>query len=100
MDLPRLPLPQLRPGRGLRRLEERVRRLSGFAGAGVTSPRATELGSFGGPTQTAALLPSSPMIHKGTRANYAGTNTPLLTDQRGLPLASPPDIGAFQTQNG
>jgi hypothetical protein len=64
------------------------------------APGVTGLGSFGGPTQTTAPIPSSPAIHKGIRVNYAGTNTPLLKDQRGLPLNSPPDISAFQTENG
>jgi hypothetical protein len=62
-------------------------------------PGVSRLGSYGGPTQTVALLPSSPAIHRGRRVNYAGTNKPLLTDQRGLPLDEPPDIGAFQAQN-
>jgi hypothetical protein len=64
------------------------------------APELTALGFFGGPTKTAALSPSSPAVHKGTRAEYAGKNKPLDTDQRGLPLNTPPDIGAFQLQNG
>jgi hypothetical protein len=63
-------------------------------------PGVTVLGSFGGPTKTAALVPTSAAVHKGTKVNYAGTNTPLVTDQRGRPLNTPPDIGAFQLQNG
>lgn len=52
---------------------------------------------YGGPTQTFALSPGSPALGAGGPASYAGTSTPLTTDQRGLPLDSPkPDIGAFQ----
>ena len=41
-----------------------------------------------------ALQPNSPAIH-------AGTAVPgVTTDQRGFPLDSPPDIGAFQSQPG
>ena len=43
--------------------------------------------------QTEALLPGSPAIGKGV-ANGAPN-----TDERGFPLATPPDIGAFQFQN-
>jgi fibronectin-binding autotransporter adhesin len=51
------------------------------------------LGPYGGPTQTMAILPGSAAIGKGT-----GTDA-VTTDQRGLPLDSPPDIGAFQSQS-
>ncbi|MBX7105146.1 MAG: hypothetical protein K1X57_13780 [Gemmataceae bacterium] len=52
------------------------------------------LGSFGGPTQSHALMAGSPAIDKGT--NLIG----LTTDQRGLARVSggAPDIGAFETQ--
>jgi parallel beta-helix repeat protein len=51
------------------------------------------LGSYGGPTQTMALLPGSAAIGMGTAVSG------VTTDQRGLPLDSPdPDIGAFQSQ--
>jgi hypothetical protein len=50
------------------------------------------LGDYGGPTQTMALLPGSAAIGQGTAV------TGLTTDQRGEPLASPPDLGAFQSQ--
>ena len=51
------------------------------------------LGSYGGPTQTVALLPGSPAIGVGTAVQGVST------DQRGEPLDSPrPDIGAFQSQ--
>ena len=57
------------------------------------------LGNYGGPTQTIALLPGSPAIGAGVIADYPDTTTPITTDQRGEPLASPkPDIGAFQSQ--
>jgi predicted outer membrane repeat protein len=53
------------------------------------------LGSYGGPTQTMALLPGSAAIGEGTAVSG------VTTDQRGEPLDSPiPDIGAFQTQKG
>ncbi len=55
------------------------------------------LGFYGGPTQTMALLPGSAAIGNGVVADYPGTTTPITTDQRGEPLDSPPDIGAFQT---
>ncbi len=50
------------------------------------------LGNYGGPTQTVSLLPGSPAIGAGTIANG------VTTDQRGDPIDSPPDIGAFQSQ--
>ena len=50
------------------------------------------LGDYGGPTQTVALLPGSPAL--GTGMASSG----VTGDQRGEPLASPPDIGAFQSQ--
>ncbi len=52
----------------------------------------TPLGNFGGPTQTFALLPGSPALGAGTAVSG------ITTDQRGEPLDSPPDIGAFQSQ--
>ena len=57
------------------------------------------MGNNGGPTQTISLASNSPAIHKGTRVYYAGTDDLVETDQRGRPLSSPPDIGAFQTQS-
>jgi hypothetical protein len=59
-----------------------------------------DLANNGGPTQTMALYSNSSAIGKGVKVHYAGTKKPLLTDQRGLLLDSPPDIGAFQTQKG
>ncbi len=51
------------------------------------------LGSFGGPTQTMALLPGSPAIDAGT----SGPGIPS-TDQRGLGRVGAVDIGAFESQ--
>lgn len=50
------------------------------------------LGNNGGLTDTMALKRGSPAIKKGTHISG------ITTDQRGFPLDSPPDIGAFQTQ--
>jgi hypothetical protein len=64
----------------------------------VFDPGLYPLAYNGGPTQTVALRINSPAINKGIKVNYAGTNTPLLTDQRGFRLDTPdPDIGAFQS---
>lgn len=65
-----------------------------FTGAGNFmggDPKLSELGSWGGPTQTVKPLPDSPVID-------AGTSTTLSTDQRGLArlLAGGLDIGAFE----
>ncbi len=57
------------------------------------------LGSYGGPTQTMALLPGSPAIDGDVLAEYPGGSPTIFSDQRGEPLDSPiPDIGAFQSQ--
>jgi hypothetical protein len=61
---------------------------------GVADPGLAKLGYYGGPTQTMALLPGSAAIGAGT------TISGITTDQRGLPLDNPPDIGAFQVQSG
>ena len=50
------------------------------------------LGNYGGPTQTMALLAGSPAIGAGQVVGG------IIADQRGEPLDSPPDIGAFQSQ--
>ena len=57
----------------------------------ASGPDLAPLGDYGGPTPTMALLPGSPAIGAGTAV--AG----ITTDQRGEPLDSPPDIGAFQS---
>ena len=54
----------------------------------------TPLGYYGGPTPTLALESGSPAIGVGT------TVSGVTTDQRGFPLDSPIDIGAFQSQTG
>jgi hypothetical protein len=53
-------------------------------------PLLAPLGYYGGPTETMPLLPGSPALGAGSASTT--------TDQRGEPLASPPDIGAFQSQ--
>jgi hypothetical protein len=60
---------------------------------GVANPGLAPLGSYGGPTQTIALLPGSPAIDAGT----SGPGIPD-TDQRGEPRVGAPDIGAFESQ--
>jgi hypothetical protein len=61
---------------------------------GVADPGLAPLGDYGGPTLTMALQPGSP-------ARHAGAFVPgVTTDQRGFPLDSPTDIGAFQAQPG
>ena len=52
------------------------------------------LGFYGGPTETMALFPGSPAIGKGTALSGVSS------DQRGLALDSPIDIGAFQSPAG
>jgi hypothetical protein len=65
---------------------------------GIADPGLAPLGSYGGPTQTMALLPGSPAIGAGIVVDDAQGH-PITTDQRGMPLDSPsPDIGAFQSQ--
>ncbi len=54
------------------------------------SPLLAPLGSYGGDTQTMALLPGSPAAGSGEA--IAG----ITTDERGEPLSSPPSIGAYQ----
>ena len=61
--------------------------LTSLAGLGLAP-----LAFYGGPTQTMALLVGSAAIGKGIAV------TGVSTDQRGFPLDSPIDIGAFQTQ--
>ena len=57
----------------------------------IAAPALSALANNGGPTQTMALLTGSPAIGAGTA--IAG----VTTDQRGLAIDSPPDIGAYQT---
>jgi hypothetical protein len=64
-------------------------------------PLLAPLGSYGGPTQTIALLPGSPAIDAGSNALAVDAHgIPLTTDQRGLPrvVNGMVDIGAFESQ--
>ena len=58
-----------------------------------TNAQLAPLGSYGGPTQTRMLLPTSP-------ARDAATNSTATTDQRGYPLFGAADIGAYERQLG
>jgi hypothetical protein len=58
----------------------------------VADPALGPLADNGGPTETMALLPGSPAIGAGVGTLATG----VTTDQRGDPLDSPPDIGAYQ----
>lgn len=49
------------------------------------------LGSYGGPTQTLALLPASP-----ARDHAPALLPPITADQRGFPIVGTPDIGAYE----
>ncbi len=70
--------------------------IAGGAGDIVLSnlnvPLLAPLGSYGGPTATMPLLPGSPAIGAGSAISG------VTTDQRGFPLDTIPDIGAFQSQ--
>ena len=59
----------------------------GLAGAITGDPKLGPLAWNGGPTQTMALLAGSPALGKGAAGPSA--------DQRGFPVNSPPDLGAF-----
>jgi hypothetical protein len=63
----------------------------------LINPVLAPLDSYGGPTQTLALLPGSPAIAAG---NTALLPAGLTTDQRGLPrvVNGSVDIGAFESQ--
>ncbi|MBX7218680.1 MAG: putative Ig domain-containing protein [Blastocatellia bacterium] len=56
------------------------------------NPLLAALGSYGGPTQTRALLPGSPAINAGS-----ATGAPT-TDQRGIARVGNVDIGAFESR--
>ena len=57
------------------------------------------LGNYGGPTQTAPLLPGSPAIDTGAAIGHGPSgNTVPATDQRGQSRVGTPDIGAFETK--
>ncbi len=64
------------------------------------NPLLAALGTYGGPTQTIALLPGSPALDAGNTALAVdGENNPLATDQRGMPrvAGAAVDIGAFES---
>jgi hypothetical protein len=64
------------------------------------NPLLAPLGSYGGPTQTMPLLPSSPAIDAGSNALAVDAQgNPLTTDQRGLPriVGAAVDIGDFES---
>ena len=58
----------------------------------IAAGLASSLANNGGTTQTLALLPTSAAIGTGY------SNSGISADQRGISLASPPDIGAFQLE--
>ena len=64
---------------------------SGVAGGilSTADPLLTPLDNYGGPTPTCGLLSGSPAIG-------SGATVALATDQRGFPVATPPDMGACQ----
>ncbi|MGO9913725.1 MAG: beta strand repeat-containing protein [Isosphaeraceae bacterium] len=64
---------------------------------GVANPDLGPLGNYGGPTETIPLVVGSQAIGAGS-SSISGVTIPS-TDQRGLPVDSPPDIGAFQIQH-
>jgi len=66
----------------------------GVADPGINPPPPNELQDNGGPTQTIALLATSPAIDNGS-ATITGITVPG-TDQRGFPRTGGIDIGAFQ----
>ena len=71
-----------------------VQSLAGAAASGSgtinnASPLLAALGSYGGPTQTMALLPGSP-------ARNAAAGSLATSDQRGFPIVATPDIGAYE----
>jgi parallel beta-helix repeat protein len=78
--------------------------------ASPINPLLAPLANYGGPTQTRALLPSSPAIDAGAAATNPATGQALITDQRGglrprdlsasnAGGGNASDIGAFELQN-
>jgi parallel beta-helix repeat protein/predicted outer membrane repeat protein len=66
---------------------------------GVANPLLTSLGSYGGPTQTMALLPGSPAINAGSNTLAVNSiGNPLTSDQRGFAYVGTVDVGAFEYQ--
>jgi hypothetical protein len=68
--------------------------------ASPVSPLLSALGSYGGPTNTMALLPGSPAVNAGS--NTLATNNGMTTDQRGFGfdriVNTNVDIGAFESR--
>ncbi len=78
---------------------------SGPGNVYTDTPGLASLADNGGPTETMALLPSSPAIDAGSNALIAidpATGLPYTTDQRGVPFArvagGTVDIGAYEAQ--
>jgi CSLREA domain-containing protein len=66
--------------------------LTGTAASPLNPLLATQLGNYGGPTQTLPLLPGSPALGGGAPVNG------ITTDQRGVTRsATAPSIGAFES---
>ena len=72
---------------------------------GVSDPKLTPLGNYGGPLQTVGILPGSPAVDSGSNAlaqDYsASPPRPLFNDDRGMPriASSTVDIGADELQS-
>ena len=66
----------------------------------LLSPLLSQLGNFGGPTQTLALLPGSVAIDNGAAFQDSNGNN-ITADQRGVARTQglAPDIGEFESQN-
>ncbi len=88
-------------------LEDDSARACGFSAGGTTDDLVgvdpqlpAALGTNGGPTQTLAPAPGSPLIRAGGACTdpTLTPSGPLSTDQRGDPRGGACDIGAFQTE--
>ncbi len=87
-------------------LEDDAADTCGFSAAnhdlvGVNPELPAALASNGGPTQTLAPAPGSPILDTGgqcTDPTSTPPNRPLIVDQRGEPRPTPCDIGAFEAQ--
>jgi len=87
-------------------LEDDAADSCGFSSAnhdlvGANPELPSSLANNGGPTQTLAPAPGSPVLGAGGQCMDPTSNPPnqpLTVDQRGEPRATPCDIGAFQAQ--
>jgi hypothetical protein len=72
--------------------------LTAATGDQTAAPQLMPLGNNGGPTQTHALMPSSPALDTGDPAGCSYKSTALATDQRGMPRVDNGrcDIGAVE----